>query len=187
MNPSPRNFTRFVGSAIAAASLCTVLMAQIEPTPTPNPTPVPAEGAKDASLSHKDRGFLRKAAKGGMREVAISQAVMDHLSNPQVKAYAQQMITDHTAANAELASLAASKGVDLPPQDPDLVSDWSKKTDKVDNEYMKEMLSDHVGAVKLFENGAQSGDADIAAFAQKTLPTLQHHLQMVQDLEKTVD
>jgi len=49
------------------------------------------------------------------------------------------------------------------------------------------MVADHLGAVKLFENASKSDDPDIAAFAQKTLPTLQHHLMMAQDLAKTVD
>ena len=52
---------------------------------------------------------------------------------------------------------------------------------------IKEMVSDHLGAVKLFENASKSADPDIAAFAQKTLPTLQHHLMMAQDLAKTVN
>jgi putative membrane protein len=185
MNPSTKTLSRFIGSALAAASLCTVLLAQVEPTPTPNPTTLPANGPAETGLSHKDKAFLKKAAKGGMKEVAVSQAVMDHLSNPQVRTFAQQMITDHTAANTELATLAASKGVELPVLDPDVASDWSKKTDSVDTKYVKEMLSDHEDTVKLFEKAAESKDADIAAFAQKTLPTLQHHLQMVQDLAKT--
>jgi putative membrane protein len=188
MNPSTGKLSFRLGSAFAAASLCAVLMAQVEPTPTPEPTQVPAQGAAPgaSALAHRDRSFLKKAAKGGMTEVAISEAVMDQLSDAGVKALAQQMIADHTAANAELASLAASKGVGLPPQDPDLVTDWSKKTDGVDAKYLKVMLSDHEDAVKLFKKGAESADPAIAAFAQKTLPVLEHHLMMVQDqIKKT--
>jgi putative membrane protein len=190
MNPSHRFLSRGAGALLGAALLGTSLMGQVEPTPTPNPTPVPTLGTtapnSGGPISHHDRGFLKKAAKGGMKEVAVSQAVAANLTNAQVKQFAQQMIADHTAANAELASLAASKGVDLPPQDPDLVSTWSKKTDNVDREYVNEMLSDHEDAVKLFTKGSESKDPDIAAFAQKTLPILEHHLQMVQDLNKAI-
>jgi putative membrane protein len=104
-----------------------------------------------------------------------------------VRSFAQMMVTDHTAANTELASLVASKGLELPVPDPDLASDWSKKSDKVDNQYVKEMLADHEDAVKLFEKGSTSMDPDIAAFAQKTLPTLEHHLKLVQDLDKAIN
>jgi putative membrane protein len=182
---------RTAGACVAAASFCAVLGAQVEPTPTPHPTNVPQTTADvetpAAGLSHHDKVFFKKAAKGGMKEVAVSQAVMNHLANPQVREFAEKMIADHTAANAELASLAASKGVELPAQDPDIMADWSKKTDGVDSAYVKEMLADHEDVVKLFKKATESKDTDIAAFAQKTLPTLEHHLMMVQDLNKALN
>jgi putative membrane protein len=190
MNPSSIKISRRVAAALMAATFCAALTAQVPPTPTPTPTDMPPSNMPDKdnpSLAHHDKAFLKKAAKSGMAEVAISEAVMDHLSNAQLKSFAQMMVTDHTAANNELASLAASKGVMLPPQDPDLVTDWSKKTDDVDSTYVKKMVSDHEDAVKLFEKASKSSDPDIAAFAQKTLPTLQHHLEMAQDLKKTVN
>lgn len=192
MKTLPATLTRTLGAALLAASLSSVALAQMPtPTPTPadgsmSPTPTPTEAPGGANLSHGDKAFLKKAAKSGMTEVAISEAVLDHLSNAQLKSFAQMMVTDHTAANNELASLAASKGVQLPPQNPDLVTDWSKKTDDVDSTYLKKMVSDHEEAVKLFEKASKSSDPDIAAFAQKTLPTLQHHLGMAQDLKNQV-
>jgi putative membrane protein len=97
------------------------------------------------------------------------------------------MITDHTAAAAELATLAASKDVQLPPADSSVADEWSKKTGDVDGKYIKEMVSDHEDAVKLFEKATKSTDTDVAAFAQKTLPTIQHHLMMAQELAKTMN
>jgi putative membrane protein len=123
-----------------------------------------------------------------MKEITISQAVMDHLTNADLKGFAQQMISDHTAANTALLALAQQKGVEVPTKDESSLSDeWSKKTDGVDNEYVKEMVSDHEDAVKLFEKASSSSDPDIAAFAQKTLPTLQHHLSMAQDLKAKIN
>ena len=155
----------------------------MDPTPTPTPTPTAA-----STLAHSDKGFLRKAAKAGMKEIDVSQAVMDHLSNPQARSFAQQMITDHTAANNGLMALAQQKGVEIPAtDDSSLINDWTKKTDNVDRAYIKEMVSDHEEAVKLFEKASKSSDPDVAAFAQKTLPTLQHHLSMAQDLKSTIN
>jgi putative membrane protein len=154
--------------------------------PTPTPTEAPSDASK-STLNHHDRAFLKKAASAGMKEIAVSQAVMDHLTNPQLKQFAQTMVTDHSAANSALMSLAASKNYELPAQDPSIADDWSKKTGDVDRAYVKEMVSDHEEAVKLFEKGSKSEDPDIAAFAQKTLPTLQHHLMMAQDLKASID
>jgi len=45
------------------------------------------------------------------------------------------------------------------------------------------LVKDHEKAVQLFSTEAQEGkDADIKAFASKTLPTLQEHLQMARQL-----
>jgi putative membrane protein len=129
---------------------------------------------------------MKKAANAGAKEIAVSQAVMGHLSNAQAKVLAQQMITDHTAIAMDLMALAQQKGVQLPAKDTSsLTGDWSARTDGVDSAYANEMVSDHEGAVKLFEKASKSSDPDVAAFAQKTLPILQHHLMMAQDLKKT--
>jgi len=97
------------------------------------------------------------------------------------------MVSDHSNANSELMALAASKGVVLPAKDTKEMKfeeKWSKKTKGVDEDYMDEMVSDHKDAVDLFEKAAKSEDPDIAAFARKTLPTLQQHLTMAKDLHK---
>jgi putative membrane protein len=138
-------------------------------------------------LAHHDHAFIMKAAKAGNKEIAVSQAVMDKLTNPQVKTFAQTMVSDHTAVAAELSTIAAGKNVQLPPADASIGDDWSKKTGDVDKKYVKEMVSDHEEAVKLFEKESKSSDPDLSAFAQKTLPTLQHHLMMAQDLAKALD
>jgi putative membrane protein len=187
MNPTFARISRN-GVAVLAASVCSALMAQVTPTPTMTPDQPMSDSVKEGSITHHDHAFLKKAAKAGMKEVAVSQAVMDHLTNPQVRAFARQMVGDHTANNSELMTLASSKGVQIAAEDPSIGDDWAKKTGDVDKMYVDEMVSDHEAAVKLFEKASEkSSDADIQAFAQKTLPTLQHHLMMAQDLKKTVD
>jgi Predicted outer membrane protein len=143
-----------------------------------------------ANLSRADRNFFEKAAKSGMKEVSVSQATLDRLMNPQAKAFAQMMVSDHSKANSELMELAAKKGAMLPMKDDTaskLMEKWSKKTDDLDEDYIDEMVDDHQEAVALFEKATKSEDPEIAAFARKTLPTLQHHLTMAKDLKKVLD
>lgn len=183
MKTNSYGLLRGCSAAVLAASLASMLPAQTDPTPTPT-----AAAAAESGLSHSDRSFIKKAAKAGMKEITVSQAVVDHLSNAQAKAFAQQMVTDHTAANNALMALAQQKGVEIPAKDESsLTEDWSKKTGDVDRAYVKEMVSDHEEAVKLFEKATQSSDPDVAAFAQKTLPTLQHHLSMAVDLKNAIN
>jgi putative membrane protein len=199
MKPNPIRFSRGCAALVLAATLSTALLGQVDPTPTPtpatpatmDPTPTPTgsmDTSKDGTVAHSDRAFMKKAAKAGMKEITVSQAVMNNLSNADLKAFAQQMVTDHTAANNDLMALAQQKGVELPAKDESSLSeDWMKKTGDVDRKYVKEMVSDHEEAVKLFEKATKSNDPDVAAFAQKTLPILQHHLMMAQDLKKQIN
>ena len=144
------------------------------------------------SASRTQRTFVEKAAIGGMTEVQASTAAKEKATNPAVKDFATQMIADHTKANTELTSAATAKGV-TPPGKIDKAH--QKDLDKMaklsggdfDKAYIKQMVSDHKATVSLFEKEAKSGkDADLQAWAGKTLPTLQGHLKMAQDLSASM-
>jgi putative membrane protein len=92
------------------------------------------------------------------------------------------MVTDHTAANEEWKALAKSKFVPLPAEtDADKFTEkWRRKSGDLEKAYFKEMVSDHKAAVKLFEEGSSADDPEIAAFARKLLPKLQHHLAVAE-------
>ena len=133
-----------------------------------------------------------EAAKGGMTELSMSQMAQQKGSSNAAKQFAARMIEDHTKANDGLKQLASSKGVTLPTAPPDAAMAKAKKMQGMsgaafDKRYMAEILSDHKKVVAPFEKQARStgGDADINAFAVKTLPTLKEHLQMVQGGKNT--
>ena len=169
---------------LLGACLVSNLSAQTEALPN-SPTPS-GQATATVSLDHSDRSFLEKAAKSGMKEVDVSQAVVGRLTNPQVRDFAQMMVNDHTSANSELMALAARRGVTLPADKPKYADKWSRKGGDLDEDYIGEMKDDHEDAVKLFEKAAKSNDPEIAAFAQKTLPTLEHHLELAKQLKKSV-
>ncbi len=144
-----------------------------------------------SKLSHSDRHFIEKAAKGGMAEVDYGQLGSEHSADPRVKAFADKMVTDHTKVNQELQELAARKGVTLPQSDK--VTDshgyktLSAKTGgDFDQHYINMMVDDHHEDIELFQKAAKSNDPEIAAFASKTLPTLEEHQRMAQDLQNSL-
>lgn len=174
-------------AVLLTATLVSTLSAQSEALPnSAAPTKETTARANMTTASHSDRSFLEKALKAGMKEVNVSKAVEARLMNPEAKAFAQMMVAEHTTVDSELMALAARKGVALPTNDMKTVEKWSKKTKDIDEDYIKEMKEDHEEAVKLFEKASKSEDADIAAFARKTLPALQHHLSVANSLKKTV-
>jgi len=97
-------------------------------------------------------------------------------------------VDDHSKANTELMTLASGKGITLPTA---LDEKHQKEVTKLsgmsgaefDRAYAKMMLSDHNKDVSEFEKQSTRGsDPDLKAFATKTLPTLQEHLQMARAL-----
>ncbi|MEP6924616.1 MAG: DUF4142 domain-containing protein [Pyrinomonadaceae bacterium] len=133
--------------------------------------------------------FLNEVAEGGMAEVQLASLALTRTQNPEVKEFAKRMIDDHTKATDELKPIAASKSITLPKEPGATEKSLSDKLSKLsgaefDKEYVKAMVEDHEKDVKAFQTQAQNGtDTDVRAFAAKTLPTLQEHLQMIQNIK----
>ena len=73
-----------------------------------------ASTGSGSSLSDKDKTFMKKAAKGGMMEVAMGQVAEQKAQSEDVKSFGKRMVTDHSKANDELKSIASKKGFQLP-------------------------------------------------------------------------
>jgi putative membrane protein len=134
--------------------------------------------------------FVEHAAQDGMTEVQLAKIALKKSSNDQVKQFAQKMEQDHTQANEQLASIAKSKGLTVPTKldakHEAMVKNLSAKSGKAfDRAYAEHMAKDHAKAVALFQAAAKSSDPDIAAFAQKTLPTLEQHEQLADNLRSS--
>lgn len=101
------------------------------------------------------------------------------------------MITDHTKTSSELKGMVSGdmKAALLTALDESL----QKKLDRLKNtkpedfasEYDPMQVSAHKDAASLFERYAKGGeDPELEDWAGKTLPALQHHLEMAQDINK---
>lgn len=136
-----------------------------------------------------DNDFAVKAANGGMFEMEAARLAREKAVSNDVKEFAAMMIADHQKANDELKALAARKNITLPGR---LGDDEQKHIDELakltgeefDKKYVDLMEDDHEKDVKLFKEAADDADdADIKAFAAKTLPTIEKHLDHI----KTID
>lgn len=182
-----RHTTSTLAVAASLALLAGGASAQATGTATQGAaTTAPAPASK---LSRSDANFMKDAAKAGAAEIESSKLAAQKATDPKVKSFAQQMVDDHTKAAAELKTLAQSKGVELP-DDPSLMQKGKLKAlssadgTKFDQRYAESMgVKAHEDTVKLFQKAANSAkDADVKAYAAKTLPTLQQHLQMAREL-----
>ena len=146
-------------------------------------------GNSTSSNPTAPEGFMTEAAKGGMAEVELSKPATTKAKDAEIQKFAQKMIEDHTNANTELKQLAGKKNVTLPTE---LDAAHKAIKDKLavlsgaefDKEYVNAMVADHEKAVSLFKSQSESGtDADAKAFAAKTLPKLQMHLDMIKAMQ----
>jgi len=137
-----------------------------------------------------DRAFVMAAAAGGMAEVDLGQLASSKASNEKVKMFGERMVKDHGMAGDELKTLAASKQITVPTS---LDAKHQATHDRFaklsgadfDRAYVKDMLADHKKDVAEFMKESQSGkDPEVKAWAAKTLPTLQEHLKMIEDIDK---
>lgn len=137
-----------------------------------------------------DKCFLGKAADAGSTEIAASKVAQNKSSHPDVKQFAEAMLTRHTLVAEELKQLASSKQIELsdrPGARHQAQIDKLSRLDgqQFDKEYAASIgVAAHKDAVRLFTKASQiASDPDIKAFAAKTLPVLQHHLEMANALQ----
>jgi len=153
--------------------------------------PTAAQQGMHGSVPAPDKEFMVKAAQGGMGEVALGALAQHHGSKAGVKRFGQRMVTDHSKANAELMRVAAEKGVTLPdapgPEEQATKAKLSSLSGAAfDKAYVSDMVEDHKKDIADFTKEAMTGkDPAVKAFAAKTLPTLQMHLQMVMALNSS--
>jgi len=122
-----------------------------------------------------------------MAEVELGKLAAQKAKDPEVKKFGQMMVTDHGAAGKELEALAKKKNVTLPTDLGSHKSTYdslSKETDGFDKAYVNDMVSDHEKDLKEFQSQAQnSSDPDVKAFAAKTAPIIQKHLDAIRAIE----
>jgi putative membrane protein len=135
-----------------------------------------------------DDAFFRRAAEGGMAEVEAGKLAQSKGSLAEVKSFGEMMVKDHSAANEELAKLATSAGAMLPTKLSAEHQAMKKKLQSLsgeafDKEYIQGQIKDHEATVALLKEEIGSGQiAEVKAFAQKMLPTVEEHLKRIREI-----
>jgi putative membrane protein len=141
-------------------------------------------------IAPKTEDFIKEAAMSDMLEIEAAK-IAQQKGNADEKKFAEHMITDHTKTSSELKGLV---GGDLKAALPSALDDSSQKKlaklrdakpEDFAGEYDPMQVSAHKDAVSLFERYAKGGeDSKLKDWAGKTLPALQHHLEMAQAMDK---
>lgn len=143
--------------------------------------------------SAQDEKFVKMASASDLAEINTSRQASTQAASPEVRQFAAKMLADHTKSSQELAAIANKKKI-RPAEAMEKKHEamWRKllnlKGPDFDRAYMKGQVMAHEAAVDLFETQSKEGqDKELKAFAKKTLPIIQHHLEMAKALHQKLD
>src|SRR5262245_12650012 len=190
-----KNFSHFVACAALSILSAAPVAAQVSkdaPVPPVRRDDPPAADPR-APVSNSDREMMETMARANLAETDYGRIAETNAASPEVKTFARQMVTDHSEANRQLHELAAHKGVKLPSElDAEsrkaIEEAKAKAGPEFDRTYINEAaVKDHTGARELFERAAKTAkDPDLRAYATKTLPVIDRHLEMARQLSRSV-
>ena len=168
-------FQLVLGCAMAPAFLAVLTAQSGSPVVTQSP-------------ANPDKQFAIDAAMTGMAEIELGKLAASKASSPAVKTFAALMVTDHTKAADELKGIAALNNITLPKA----LEGKHKATferlsllsgEAFDRAYAEEMAQGHQLVVTAFKGEAAEGkDPSLKEWATHTLPTIEKHLEMAQQL-----
>jgi putative membrane protein len=144
-----------------------------------------------AGIAPTTQDFVTEAAQSEMFEIQSRKLALNSVDTP-TKEFAQNMIDDHTKTTNELKA-AVDKGEAHATLPTEMSSSQQSMLGKLndlhradfDKQYNNEQVSAHKDAVSLFQRYGKAGDdAGLRDWAVETTPTLEHHLEMAQNLTK---
>jgi putative membrane protein len=146
-------------------------------------------GAAQAQAPDKaSQKFIKSAIQGNYAEVDVGNLAQANSTNDAVKQYGAMLVRDHGAANERAKQVASQLGV-TPPTGASVTQKANYLKLKVlsgapfDRAFVRDMVKDHQGDIKMYTNETRKTDA-AGTLAKETLPTLQHHLEAAQQLQK---
>lgn len=167
-------------------------------TSTPAPGmpggPATAGPATVPTIEAADRSFVTTAVSSGLLEVEASRLAVERSEHPQLRAFAQRMVDEHSKANDELRELANEAGLtDVPVA---TMGKYNAMLEKLralkgadfEHEYAAQMgVAAHTESVALFEQAAKGAtNLQLKEFAARLLPQLRDHLRQAQAVAKAV-
>jgi putative membrane protein len=130
--------------------------------------------------------FVKSARIGSDFEVDSSKLALRRSQNPDIRAFAERMVTDHTKMGEQLDAIARRENVVIP--DPTSSDKLIKKHQQFlatlrgadDRQFDRLYVQNQIAALnetaELFAHYARKGDNEaLKIFAQETLPVLLEH------------
>jgi putative membrane protein len=142
--------------------------------------------------SHDTAAFVTNAVQGNMYEIDAAKIAEQKSKNPDVKAFAKRMVTDHTKLGADMKPVIAKSGqtapTDLDQRRKGMLDNLkAASAGDFDKTYMDQQVAAHDETLTLLQGYAKDGsDAGLQAAAGKAAPIVQHHDEMAKQIQAKV-
>lgn len=144
-----------------------------------------------ATAAMTGQQFADAEAASGMYEIESSKLAETKASSAEVKAFARDMVKDHTAASAQLMAAAKKASPAITPsktmtaeQQSNLDALRKASGAEFDRLYIQQQNAAHDQALQMTQDYANGGTvAPLKEWAQKTVPALQGHKSRVSTLK----
>jgi len=142
------------------------------------------------ALTDDEQTFIQKAAISDQTEIKLSRLALERASIPEIKQFAQTMVTDHTKSTSLLQPIAVDHGVVLsenpgPPADEKFKRLEKQSGAAFDKTYIEIMVTDHQEMLHAFEaEAAKAADSKLKDFIATVQPIVAHHLEMAKAIRQ---
>lgn len=163
----------------------------------------PADPAQSTQTAEA-QSFVDMASQANLTQVRTSEVALERATTPEVKAYAQMIVDDSSAARNALRT--AMTGAMLTPPSMVLDADHQRRLDDItleeqgsapdpdtvgnawDHDYIAMQIDLHEDTIDLFEDYASNGqNPELRTFAEASLPDLRSQLERAREIEGMVD
>lgn len=147
-----------------------------------------ARAADSRALPASEKALIANIARDGMLEVRLGNIAIQNGKSQSVKAFARQMVAEHSHCNEKLKAAALLEDVKLPTS----ISDQQQEREdrlaaltgaEFDRKYMAEMLAAQIKAAHAVKKESENGSGQFKIWATNTLPVIEHHLSEVRHLK----
>lgn len=161
------------------------------------------EESKDVAKEHNEEkfktdssedkaAFVVNAVSGNIAEVKLAQLAIEKSTDNEIKEIAKMLEADHSAALSDLQSLASTKAISIPTDEPDktkeLIKDLSDdKPADFDKAWVKALMDKHEKTIGDYEKALNDlKDEDIKTWINKVLPKVRTHLDKLMAINSRI-
>lgn len=144
-----------------------------------------------ADMTPNDRAaYVKMASASDLFEIQSSQLAVQRAQNPQVREFAQMLVTHHTQTSQQLMAAAQAAGMSPPqpmlmPMQQEMMQELQQASGGgFDRVYMRQQVPAHEMALALHSNYSRNGDTpSLRTTASAAVPIVTQHLQRARQLD----